>query len=294
MPSNRKMESFHNCTVVDLYTALNIDTSKECGVEHSSRQYAAIDAYIDNLELPLAPSRSFCGVRNQPKFCMKQHAALESSILAIIGTYINASNIIVFMEKSDSMSTFLRHISRIRSSRCPGVTASVSFNGNSDKFEVVTYETNTHWNLSEKDMIAAISQLSNSDKSITFYLDQNLLVYATYIHSNPRSMWIYRSLSSVQVVGASGSDVMPMLYAEIHADNCLRLNMGRAQIETQTIDTILRQVYAISSNIMSAVSRDNLCYCCAYMKRLHEILCSNKEQHSETVLEVKLLANFID
>jgi len=287
------MDSLHTCKIIELYKKLGVDIYGRCKITPSDQQYAAIDAYIENLELPLISNRSFCGSISSPAFCMKPDDALKLSIIAIIGTYTKINNLVFFMPQNENLSALLEAISEIRSDVYPGSVVGVSVNTDSKCFKVTSYDTGTSRDLSESDMITVVTQLADVDRSMTFYLNPDSLVYATYMHNNISSMWVARLSKSIQTVGSHGSEIMPMLYATPYTDNVLRLNIGRGQIETQKLNLIQSQVYAVNSNIMSALSKDRLCYCCAYMKKVHSILCSHKLD-SNISFEAPLLTNFVE
>jgi hypothetical protein len=88
-------------------------------------------------------------------------------------------------------------------------------------------------------------------------------------------------------------EIMLMLYSNACIKNTLRLNVGRGQLETQRLNLIDLQINSVASSIMSAVSRDKLCYCCAYMKKVHSVLCARKITMAVS-FEAQLLTNFID
>lgn len=287
------MESNHSCEVTEIYAALGVNIYGKCSVKHNSVQHAAIDAMIDNLELPLMSGRDFCGPELPPAFCVKPDDALKLSIVGIIGTYIRASNVIFFTPQDEDMSTVLKSICRARNNVCPGSTTGISADKSNGGFRVTSYDTDVSIHTQESNMITMVKQLCDADRSITFYLDQDASMYATYMHNNINSMWITRTASSIHMIGSHGSEVMSEMYATPCSMHTLRLNVGRCQVETQSLDSIQYKVNAINSGVMSAMSRDGLCYCCAYMKRVHSVFCSEKVNYMQP-FETKLLTDFIE
>lgn len=287
------MESSHNCEITRLYKSLGINIYSACDIDSSIRQYAAIDAHIDNLELPLIANHSFCGVEHRPRFCIDPSIALRSSILAIIGTYAKTSSLIFFTSLDNGMLAFLNIISNIKSQVCPGTVVSVCENKFEKNFRVTSHDTGIAHTMNESDMIVLVTSLIDTSRSMTFYLDSDSDMYATYMHNSKSSMWVSKSSRSIQPMGTHGSEVMPMLYDIPSKNSILRLNAGQGQMKTQNFSILESQINATNSSIMSAVSKDNLCYCCAYMKKVHEVLCSRKIGASLS-FEAKLLISFFE
>lgn len=286
------MDNIHTCQILKLYVKLGINIYQRCNITPDDLQYAAIDAFINNLELPLITNQSLCGAKRSLKFCIKSDSALKLSIIAIIGTYTRVNNIIFFVSDDNNISDFIKDISKIRSSKYPGSVVSMCINRAYKTFKITSYDTGISRIISECDMMTIMSQLTDTDKSMTFYLDPDLLFYSTYMHNNTNSIWITRVSDPIQMVGSKGSQLMPILYDDLSINNLLRLNIGKSQMKVQELNTIRSQINAINSSIMSAVSKDNLCYCCAYMKRIHLVLCKFKSV-DETLLETNLLTDFI-
>jgi len=287
------MDETHICDVIKLYRELNVNIHKQCDITLNKSQYAAIDTYINNLELPLISDESLCASRSNSLFCIKHDDALKLSIIAIIGTYTNVNNIIFFTSDNRDMSLFLKSISNIRSRRYPGSVISIHMVKQNDTFRITSYDTGISQVVCESNMISIASHLINNSKSMTFYLNPDSLFYSSYMHNNTDSIWISRISNSIQLAGDSGSEFMPILYDNICTDNVLRLNFGKGQVKTQRLNIIESQIHAVNSSIMSAVSKDNLCYCCAYMKRIHSLLCESKSSN-DISFETELLTNFTE
>ncbi len=288
------MDEVHNCDVIDLYKDLDIDVYNKCDFEFSDHQYAALDAHIDNLELPFIAKHTFCSVRRDLNFCIKSEHSLKLSILAIIGTYTQATNLLFFTSSDDNISEFLSTLSNMRLSICLGSIINIEANKADNTFKVISYNASVSQSLSESNMMKLVTDFIDRERSITFYLDSDLNGYATHLHNNKNSMWVSKSSGSIQLVGDHGSRIMPMLYMYPSKNDVLRLNVGRGQIETQNSSTIESQINAVISDIMSALSKDNLCYCCAYMKKIHSILCPHSTKTSisfEAPLLVPLTEN---
>jgi hypothetical protein len=210
MRSNN-MDDSHKCRITDLYARLDLDPCNN--TVSGSDQYAAIDAYIDNLELPLVNHREFCRSPSTSNFCVKPNIALQSSIIAIIGTYARVNNVIFFVPPELDMSKFMSDISNIRSSTYPGSVISITGNKTSKMFTVSSHDTGLSCKLSESDMITVMTQLVDTDRSMTFYLDPDAHIYATHMHNNTSSMWVTQISKSIQIVGSHGSEIMLMLYS---------------------------------------------------------------------------------
>lgn len=285
------MDTHCSCNIISLYKSLDIDIYQRCKDVPSTGQYAAIDAHIENLELPLITDKSFCGVLSNTTFCIKDNKSLQISILAIIGTYTKIGSIIFFIDNSIEIISFLNSIADIRSKRFPGAVVSVFLDKSTRYYNITDHNTRKTRVTDENGMVLTTTQLVGTDRSMTFYLSSDFSSYAPFIHNN-RSIWIYSQSFSAPLTGSISSEIMPILYMKSDTKNTLRLNIGKPYIETQKLNVIQSQLDAVISSIISAMSKDNLCFCCAFMKRIHSVLCSCSENVTLS-FNTALLTDFI-
>lgn len=265
------------CDVLRLYKKLGVDVVSTCESEAPPSPYAAVDAYIDSLELPLASKLSFCGEKTDAAFCVND-SAIQLTVLSILGTYSRVLNTVFFVKYHDNeIIEFLDSISEIQLSIATGAIVSVSqmsVNGSGGHFRVVHHNTKTHVAMSEDNMLRFVSSFTGNSQSLIFHLDDSSTVYSTRLYNGTKCMWVSKSKAPVDIVGSLCSEFMPMLYAKPGHDNILRLNIGRGEVRTHSTDETIPRTMLMISSMVSARSRDNLCYNCAYMKKLHSVLCS--------------------
>lgn len=285
------MAENHQCEILDMYDNLGIDIYAPCSKSSSSNQYAAIDALIHNLELPLISNECFYGSTTPPNYCVIPNAALRLSILAIITMYIKAENIIFFVSIGDMMEEYIDMISRVKSKILPGVTLSIAIDRPNDIFHVKYHESNISYDMSEEQMISIISDITKTYKCITFYIDSESIMYAVYLNQGNNHMWV--SYARCNVSGMNASTIMPELYNTPIEENALRLNIGAGQLRAGLSKSIQYQLNNINSSILSSRTKDKLCCCCAYMKISHDILCGQTHS-SSTHFDAKLLTNFLN
>lgn len=272
------MSDQHNCDICSMYESFGVDIFNPCSESSSQYQYASIDSYIDHLELPLLSDKCFYGHKTDPLFCILPDAALRLSMFSIIGTYTNVSAIIFFTPFDIRMFDFIKFISRIFSTTLPCITLSVSRDNDDGTFKIIHYETSASYNVNEEQMISVISDIIELRRSITFYIDENSAVYSSRLQNGSNSMWVSMLHKNTVFTGECSHAIMPSLYNNPIRENALQLNIGIGQMRTLVMDSIPYQLNNINLSMLSITSKDKLCYCCAYMKSLHDKLCRTSQR----------------
>lgn len=270
------MASVHKCELVDLYKDLGVDVYSKCPARSTRSQYAALDAHIEHIELPTISSETPCGAYSIPNHCIKPETALKLSVIALIGTYVNCTNLLFFVTECDQWIDFIKRISNVRRSRlAPTTTAIEKINDHS--YSIISFDTGRQQVVSENEMLSIAATLASSSMSLTLYLDSSFILYAARVQRSPVSVWASTMCFNPSAIGRTATRVMPLMFAEPHINHVLRINVGLLDISLSNEDRLQNQIYATLTRVMSGVSKDGLCFCCAYLKRVHSIFCSRVE-----------------
>ncbi|KAL9122215.1 MAG: hypothetical protein Q9187_001232 [Circinaria calcarea] len=245
------------CPLMGLYERLGIGecTERRATRQQKNMQFAAINSYVENLELPLI-STNDAQTRKGDRFksCIKPDASDASTIIAFIGTYSMVRDIIVFdPHGSTELATIA--LSQMRSSLGPGLTVSVK-NLNDGNFDIKFYETNTNLTANESVMISLISEFVKKEGSITLYLSKESEVYASILQEDSKSMWSTSGSSGVSITGSRASRILPKFYAMPSSRSNVRINAGRAVVEIALPASETQgQVNTLTADILNATTK---------------------------------------
>lgn len=270
------MTSVHECELTDLYKSLGVDIHSKCVAKSTRSQYAALDAHIEHTELPTISSETPCGAYSIPVHCIKSETALELSVISLIGTYVNCTNLLLFVTDCDRWFNFAKRISDIRRSYSAASTTTIR-KINDHSYLIISFDTCRQRIVSENEMLSIAATLVSSPMSLTLYLDPSFILYAAYIQQSPVSVWASTMCFNPSVIGRTATRVMPLMFAKPDVSHALRINIGLLDISLSDEDCLRNQIYATVTRMMSGVSKDGLCFCCAYLKRVHSTFCSKVE-----------------
>ena len=281
------------CILSRLYDLMDVG---KCGGNDKQRKpntgFAALDSHISNMELPTIKSDSMYGT-NVSEFgaCVKPTWCELSTIIAVIGSYSNVANLILFNTEDDHISDLLELVSSRRLHSRPGVTVSVTpILSHEHMFKITIFEANRILVVSESKMISMVSELSQYDMSLVMYLYDGSEGYSAVVTPSEKSMWISCASNTMAMVGSTESRLMPKFFSAADVGSVLRINVGPGVAEIQKDrDKIQLQLNSLSRWILSGRSKFGECYYCAYLNRIHSSVCKNKE---DTAFSATLIDKF--
>ena len=282
MQSNN-MDMYCDCAIASLFELLDIHLSKCCESKITSSQYAAIDAFIDNMDLPTTDGTSLSASDSIPRFCIKPNVAKVASIIAIIATYSRCSDIVIFDKKGtstiDYLAMFCRSMFQSRQ-----MTVTFIWKNSNDTFEIKSVNNDETISVSENDMLYICSTILSSQRSLGFYLDDELVPYAAHNQTREDSIWVSSFNKSLNVVGEVCSQAMALLYDTPYIMHTFNINIGRFSISTASDIISQEQINSLSTKLLSASTKTGLCYSCAFMKKVHDITCNKVTSSTASIL----------
>lgn len=279
------------CTIMKLLNDIGVDSCIDVHNRQSDPyQFAAVDAHIDHMELPLLDSTDM-HAQSQKLFngCILDDKIDCATMFAILGTYTNASNIIVFHDGTSGIDSLLNIIAEHRIIYSPGVTIKICpVESDSKLFDITIYETGVSIRVTEGRMLSIASNLALNECSIICYLYPGSVGYANPITTSMKSIWITNGSDLLSVVGADGYKLMPKFYCVPSIECTYRLNTGAARIEFKRHVSVQQtQLNSTVMSLLNAVTKDKRCYYCQYMNRVHRQLCSKHLQNKVVVTKVE-------
>lgn len=285
------LNSMTCCKLKELFLHENVGSCKiNTRLGHKRSQYAAIDSHISHRELPIIDRQNFASENFEADTCIKPDFSLCATILAIVGTFSNVGNLIFFVDNVNILRETLDIISSFRMKYSAGTTISICKSVTQDEgFVVTAHETHTTYTVSENQMLSIVNSITSNEKSMIFYMYDGSVGYSNAIQISSKCIWISAVSEILNMSGMCGNRFLPIFYRRSDDIALLSMNVGPPTIDINiSKHKIKPQFNGITSEAISATSKDGLCYYCAYLESVHSHLCTEKRIEFST----KLLGKF--
>lgn len=258
----------------------------KCTIEKSrnykSTQFAAIDSHIENLRLPLVSHNDFCDTDNKMHACLNQEFSSSATLIAIIGAYSHVSNIVIFMDSTDTLIRVADIISEFRSKLMVGCTMTVRPSTlNKDEFVLKVHETSAECTVNESQMLSIASKFASESNSMIFYMNLGSVGYASVLNISNRTLWVSSTTDKLNMKGLNGMRLMPVFYDDTNNRFPYSINVGNALIDIgYDKDKLCQQLNSIKKSALNAATKNNRCYFCDFLERVHSFFCIDRHKIS--------------
>lgn len=278
------------CKLADFCNKNGVGT---CSVKASCLQFAAIDSHIAYKELPAFRKSDFNASSSELTSCVNNNFSLCATVIALIGTYSNAGNIVLFASKTTLLDNTLRILSEYRLKMSAGITVLVSpADSNNGSFEISVYEKSLCITVTENKMLSFVNSLTKSAMSMVLYLYPGSVGYASFLQLSERSIWVSSVSERLNMTGTKGVKFIPMFYCKPTIENLLSINTGDAVIDIgSNVSEMQPLIDSMVSSAISAGTKDGKCYFCSYITNIHASLC---DQYKHEIFTEPLIGKFAE
>jgi hypothetical protein len=236
-------------------------------------QFAAVMAHIENMELPLIFDFTPNGPPVEFLPCIKDtNVSIKYTILALLFSCPNFTNIVVFASCKSDINPILRFVSSLRMRLNSGTTVCISKEA-ANSFVLDVHEIKAKIEVTENIMLSMISDIVQKQGTIVIYLDSNLIEYHKHFNMHERSLCITFNSGNFGSEKSACSVLMPMFYNVPKIENLVKIRAGSLMRTVLNESSMALQINTICDSLLCAVTSNNMCYFCAYVTRIHSIIC---------------------
>lgn len=245
-------------------------------------QFAAVDTFIERLDLPyvhegmlMAPSPS------KLETCVDTNISSISTLIAIVGSYRNLSNIFIFCDSRVDVKDVIRSVNAVRSSIPRGTTCIVQSLYQQDGIHhTLTYANGDRViQTNDEGLSYGLQRMSASPNSMSYYMSQESSQYSTFIKGIPGHMWINAVSDTTgicKLIRSEHSRILPMFYSDAKVEHLASVNFGGQDRNTDfSIGDTEAKLNSVVAYMLNATTKFRKCYYCSYFSTLHDKFCPN-------------------
>lgn len=264
-------------------------------------QFAATDAFIESAELPYIPKDSFMASA-QPVFraCIDDIAKSISTLIAVVGSYPNTNDIVVFCSNDTNVGDVICSINAVRPKSSWGVTYTVQSNRVSNNVvHTITFgdRLNTA-TVSDSVLQDVLQQILNKSETMSWYLPGSSLTYSAPTRGIPGHMWVNASDRRTErgaITRSACSRMLPEFYSDGCIESLISVNFGPEDylVESNPIN-IQARVNTVREYVLNATTKQKKCYYCSYLSSIHDQVCSGVQNKDKQMYNFTFADGIID
>ncbi len=250
----------------------------ECNiVDGAKNEYAALDAMISFGKLPFFDSYKLKSVKPSSQLsCIDVSIRTQSSLLAVLGTYSNFSNIVhMGCPKNTSPNSLLEMSAAVQEDKQKGTgVCVVAFNqSGSKKYRITRHGSPVNYIVDNKELVKILHVILEGGNSICWYWDCELEPYIPVLHGADKNMWVTLNHGGqpkcLEYVCVGGSRVMQSFYSHFNNRDTLTINTGPGLVSMYARRSDESLVFSVIHDCINGVSKDGKCYFCSYVSSVH-------------------------
>ena len=167
----------------------------ECGIaDNIKNEYAALDTMITSNKLPFFDFHKLKSVEPKSQLsCVNTSIHVQSSLLAVLGTYPNFSNIIhMGCPRGVNSETLFEMSAALQKNEQKGTSICVTIvnDDNNEEYRVAMCGSSVIHTVRSRDLVRVLCTVLEGGNSICWYWDHRLRWCIPALHGADKNMWV--------------------------------------------------------------------------------------------------------
>lgn len=253
--------------------------TNECSVDSEIKsEYAAIDATITSGNLPfIEPHKLRSPIPSGQVSCVDSNIYVESTLVAVLGTYSNFHNIIHMGHPNTLDSASLLNLSlsfQARTKQGVGICVTPVPGCNSAEYKLSMHGSYASHTVNKSGLVKFLAVVLEGGNNICWYWDYGFRWCIPVLHGSDNNIWVDMKHkdqpANLEYVGLGGSRTMQCFHSHFKDNATLTINTGSGLMSTQTRKDETLLLASVVSDCVNGVSKDRKCYFCSYVNEIHK------------------------